>query len=673
MNRSKILRATAFVTFCLTGLIQADVVITTDTVQDGGVLTVDPIGALAVHGATEPQLTLTNGATWTGVYAVVVGTQESGDGHMRIDSGSAVVVEHVEPHQNFDTYDGINLYPGDAHIGLGEGSSGTLVVHGAGTTWYNKHSLVLAGFANSHAEVNVEAGALLRASNLYMAQNPNTSASMTVTGAGSKLRLQSASIGNGGTANMLIDAGGMVESIGFGAELANDVNTHVSLVIRGVGSNWTEYTGMSMGFDGEADVRVEGGGQLWVKNSVQNSAAFIGDWVGHDGPGTAAFTITGAGSTFRANRFFVGRESTLIAEQAGRILGNGVVGNGDAAPGSSVTIRGPGSRWDGDAFISRTATLLVELGGEINSIDASAFHAIVKDTSSAWNVADELKIEAEPETASDVLIQNNATLTVNGSTTIESNATLTIDHANFTRFAGNATAPITGGGRLKILNGSSVHFQSANIDALEVSGADSLARGGTSKFRTMILTSGGRFSTYDDGVIITGMSEAEVTQLVANGYNNGAWDGVNGIGSTLADNDGYAIGVASNNTTGTWLGLPISPTDQMIAATLAGDTDLSFSVNFTDLLVVAQHYNTSGDTTWDEGDFNYDNQTDFNDLLAVAQNYGLSALSDGSITIDQSLHSRFDSDWQSALMGIPEPTSLMLLGAVAIVLSRRAH
>jgi hypothetical protein len=54
---------------------------------------------------------------------------------------------------------------------------------------------------------------------------------------------------------------------------------------------------------------------------------------------------------------------------------------------------------------------------------------------------------------------------------------------------------------------------------------------------------------------------------------------------------------------------------------LTGDTNRDRSVNFTDLLALAQHYNASG-ATYAIGDLNGDGTVNFTDLLALAQHYG---------------------------------------------------
>ncbi len=53
---------------------------------------------------------------------------------------------------------------------------------------------------------------------------------------------------------------------------------------------------------------------------------------------------------------------------------------------------------------------------------------------------------------------------------------------------------------------------------------------------------------------------------------------------------------------------------------LNGDANRDRRVDFTDLVVLAQNYESTG-RTWAEGDFNYDTVVDFNDLVILAQRY----------------------------------------------------
>lgn len=118
-------------------------------------------------------------------------------------------------------------------------------------------------------------------------------------------------------------------------------------------------------------------------------------------------------------------------------------------------------------------------------------------------------------------------------------------------------------------------------------------------------------------------------------------------------------------------GQPLDGSAVVLVATLKGDTNLDKTVNFDDLLALAQSYNGTSPLTWTQGDTNLDGAVNFDDLLALAQNYGASALADGGVSIDQQLAANFHSDWAFALSIVPEPASVSLLALGALAVRRR--
>ena len=77
-----------------------------------------------------------------------------------------------------------------------------------------------------------------------------------------------------------------------------------------------------------------------------------------------------------------------------------------------------------------------------------------------------------------------------------------------------------------------------------------------------------------------------------------------------------------------------------------GDTNSDRTVDFADLLTLAQNYGRSGNGNvfYETGDFNYDWSVDFTDLLTLAQHYNAPA--------------RFEQDWTLARSIVPEPAAL---------------
>ena len=66
---------------------------------------------------------------------------------------------------------------------------------------------------------------------------------------------------------------------------------------------------------------------------------------------------------------------------------------------------------------------------------------------------------------------------------------------------------------------------------------------------------------------------------------------------------------------------------------------------------VAQNYGTTG-RTWFDGDFNFDGTVDFADLVTVAQHYG------GPAPASSEFSSGFDQQMAAAFASVPEPATL---------------
>jgi uncharacterized protein YjbI with pentapeptide repeats len=161
-----------------------------------------------------------------------------------------------------------------------------------------------------------------------------------------------------------------------------------------------------------------------------------------------------------------------------------------------------------------------------------------------------------------------------------------------------------------------------------------------------------------------------IRQLLATGYGNDTWTGPGIDSSAAALNPGrYAVGYADGNVDA---GTPAGPNQVLVKYTLAGDANLDGTVNFADLLVVAQNFNHVLDThgnplDWADGDFNYDGNVNFADLLLVAQNFNQS-LSAGQI---EQVPGSFAAAWNVALAdvreadtnNVPEPATVTLLAA----------
>jgi hypothetical protein len=88
---------------------------------------------------------------------------------------------------------------------------------------------------------------------------------------------------------------------------------------------------------------------------------------------------------------------------------------------------------------------------------------------------------------------------------------------------------------------------------------------------------------------------------------------------------------------------------------LPGDANFDGIVNFSDLLILSQHYGQTGE--WVDGEFSGGGTVDFADLLTLAQNYGKT-----QAAVEYSMEA-----------AVPEPAPLALLAPAAILLRRRRN
>lgn len=249
----------------------------------------------------------------------------------------------------------------------------------------------------------------------------------------------------------------------------------------------------------------------------------------------------------------------------------------------------------------------------------------------------------------------SAPLTLHSQTTVNvaSGAALTLpgDHATAT-----ADVTKTGSGQLRLSN---ARYKSLTVNGGSVQIISGGGNGGTSKLTALSIT-GGTLDLTDSKLVLdyTGASPiAGIRADLAAGKITS---------SLLTSNKAIGYGEASVLSLSTFGGQTADATSLLLRMTLKGDTNLSGSVNFSDLLTLAQNYGAS-DRVWTQGDFDYNGTVNFADLLALAQNYG------GSLAMDLTgtLSEAFAADWALALSLVPEPATLGGLAMCTVVLPRR--
>lgn len=123
------------------------------------------------------------------------------------------------------------------------------------------------------------------------------------------------------------------------------------------------------------------------------------------------------------------------------------------------------------------------------------------------------------------------------------------------------------------------------------------------------------------------------------------------------DGGGNIVGVAGVENNGNAQGLvPV----MWVPHRLAGDANFDGIVNFSDLLILAQHYGQPGE--WVDGEFSGGGTVDFADLLRLAQNYGRTQSAEQVYSVEAATGGT-----------VPEPSGLLLIaGATSVAWRRRA-
>lgn len=209
-----------------------------------------------------------------------------------------------------------------------------------------------------------------------------------------------------------------------------------------------------------------------------------------------------------------------------------------------------------------------------------------------------------------------------GTATYSNVPNLTLDPGTF-----NVTADL-GAINLNAVSGdTAVTFGATqNLASLAVNAAAAtIAPGGgkTLNAGALSISGGGKLDLRDNALQVhygAGPDPmAAIRSWIIGGYAGGSFTGA-GLNTASADAhhglgyadsaDGVVAGLASHTV--------------VVKYALYGDANLDGTVNFADLLIVAQNYSKHpGSSNWDQGDCNYDGNVDFSDLLKLAQGYGL--------------------------------------------------
>jgi T5SS/PEP-CTERM-associated repeat protein/autotransporter-associated beta strand protein len=236
------------------------------------------------------------------------------------------------------------------------GSTGTVTVSGAGSSWTNSGALAV-GYGGT-GTLTIQNGGAVSNSIGDIGYNPGSTGTVTVSGAGSSWTNSSdLSVGYGGTGTLTIQNGGAVSNgIGY---IGNNPGSTGTVTVSGAGSSWTNSSDL---YVGTGTLTIQNGG------AVSNGIGYIG----YNPGSTGTVTVSGAGSSWtNSGALAVGFSGTgaLTIQHGGTVVSNTVGLIGGFGSGT-VRVDGAGSSWtnSGALFVGLfgTGTLTVANGGTVS-------------------------------------------------------------------------------------------------------------------------------------------------------------------------------------------------------------------------------------------------------------------------------------------------------------------
>jgi hypothetical protein len=215
----------------------------------------------------------------------------------------------------------------------------------------------------------------------------------------------------------------------------------------------------------------------------------------------------------------------------------------------------------------------------------------------------------------------------------------------------STVSPGTGGG---LVVAGSLLVANMNLGGSSLSVSSGQATFGANQQLTSLdITGTGKVDIGTRSVAVDFTTSNPLASLV-NAVKNGSL-----VSTGLPGNAAVAVADNASLSLTSFGGFAVDSTSVLIRRTLKGDATLDGTVNFDDLLRLAASYNSSSGVGWANGDYDYSGTVNFDDLLVLAANY------------NQTLTGDLAGDWALAMSAVPEPTSLAVLTATGVLVTRR--
>ncbi|PCJ30544.1 MAG: hypothetical protein COA90_09020 [Gammaproteobacteria bacterium] len=438
----------------------------------------------------------------------------------------------------------------NATIGRNSKSISSATVEGLGSIWTSTGQLRVGdnGSAsdNGSGSLTIRHGGTVNYNLGYIGTQSYSTGTVTVEDAGSTLTTTSSnlSVGLNGTGHLTIsNAGAVTNKVGL---IAHNLNSTGTVIVEGSGSTWTN-TGLHIGEYGTGYLTIRNGG------AVTNNDGIIGRRLNS----TGTVIVEGASSTWTNNTFLhvgdLGTGSLTISNGGAVSNTSAIIGLGSVSTGT-VIVEGAGSTWINNTFLRvgdlGTGNLTISNGGAVTVVSGTGTTTIASQSGSTSTLSIGA---ASDETAVAAGTLNTGTLEFGLGT-----GSLVFNHTDTVY---DFSADITGVGAIKLLSGSTRFtgdLTGYNAGSLTVDGGTLAIHSGD----TLLL--GADYTQTANGVLSIGVAnDTTFGKLLVAGT------------VTLASNAKINIDVTDANSTTT------SMANVITAGTLVSDGSFSVTDNST--------------------------------------------------------------------------------------------
>ena len=363
-----------------------------------------------------------------------------------------------------------------SRIGFSTGSSGTVTVDGANSTWTMPGALMIGDSGTGSLTIS-NGGQVATGSGSYIGYSAGSSGTVLITGANSTWNDSSSIfVGNSGTGSLTISNGGQLATSGGSSYIGYSAGSSGTVVVTGANSTWNVSSELNVGDFGSGSLTVSGGGYLST-GGTGGSQSYIGNQSGSQG----SVTVQGPNSTWNSSGvLYVGNSGTgrLMISNGGQVAtGSGSYVGYSAGSSGTVTVDGANSTWTmpGALMIgdSGTGSLTISNGGQLATSGGSSYIGYsagssgtvsVSGTNSTWTMQSSLYV-GNSGTGS-LMISNGGQLATSGSSELYV--------GNF----GSGSLTVSGGGYLVTARtgapSASIGEQSGALGSVTIQGPGSI-------------------------------------------------------------------------------------------------------------------------------------------------------------------------------------------------------